>query len=385
LIAPVVSSSFAERQMVHESPEQTIHLIIIKELTGLHYGLIIWCMKKFKRSGKYEDHFELFDRLFKRLMSLSNRATISFINALFGTHYALNSIVEYPSTETQNAKGRKRTADMLIRIIDKAGEHLYLLEAQIKNDANIAIRVFEYTFGLARWRYLEDEGVWEVYFPEARLIFLEGRRNTPESETIRIRFGDQGTFDYKIPALRFFKYSIAELEEQGLTLLLPFYVLKLRHKVERAQTGEKRRLLAEEMAGILQDLEAAIERGAKAGRMSVEDMRAVIEHTDVLMIKLYKDYKEFRGVTKMVKGALLTPSEQAAKRTERRLRKEFKAERQKAEAERQKAEAERQKAEAERRCFVHYLNREGRSAMEIANAINLDIATVQAYIDKPPV
>jgi transcriptional regulator with GAF, ATPase, and Fis domain len=86
----------------------------------------------------------------------------------------------------------------------------------------------------------------------------------------------------------------------------------------------------------------------------------------------------------MVKGALLTPSEQAAKRTERRLRKEFKAERQQAkverEAERQKIEMER---EADRRHFAHCLKREGWDATKIAKAMNLDIATVQAYIDQP--
>jgi hypothetical protein len=58
----------------------------------------------------------------------------------------------------------------------------------------------------------------------------------------------------------------------------------------------------------------------------------------------------------------------------------FEAERQKFEAERQKAEAERQKAEAERQKTIQKLNKMGLTDTQIAEAMELDLKTIQTYI-----
>jgi hypothetical protein len=64
-------------------------------------------------------------------MSLSDRAVISFINTLFGTHHPLDCSVSRLSTETVDHSLRGSLADMVIII---AGRFFYVIETQIGDD-----------------------------------------------------------------------------------------------------------------------------------------------------------------------------------------------------------------------------------------------------------
>jgi hypothetical protein len=330
-----------------------------------------------------------FDGVFKRLMQLSARAMIQFINKQFGTHYPSGCKVSYPNTESRNRKGRKRLADIIIRIAHN-GEHDYLVEAQTKDDPGLVIRVFEYGLGLSIQRRLTlgkkgREGN-RLIFPEPKIFYLEA--DAPDEEELVLDFGTQGTFTYKVPTVKLFEHSIAELEELGLTILLPFYVLKLRHEVARARESEIRASYAAQMREIVIELEEAVARGKKTQGMNASDTRIVLDHIDELLINLYSEYEEFEEVSGMVAGTLLTASERAEKRaTEQRdkfWKKKLDEERQKAEAERQKAEAAaQQKAEAERKKadikLVKNLRAKGWQYAEIAKTLDLDVKTVRLY------
>ncbi|MDR1400419.1 MAG: hypothetical protein LBJ41_10890, partial [Treponema sp.] len=247
-----------------------------------------------KRKRKVRPNF---DGVFKRLMQLSNRAIIQFINKQFETNYPPSCTVSYPSTESRNRKGRKRLADIIIRITYN-GEHDYLVEAQTKDDPGLVIRVFEYGLGLSIQRRLsagkKGRESLRLIFPEPKIFYLEA--NAPEEEELVLDFGRQGTFIYRVATVKLLEHSIAELEAQGLTILLPFYVLKLRHEVERASTSEARVCYAAQMRELVLELEAAVERGRKAHGLDASDSRIVLEHIEELLVSIYDSYKEFEEV-----------------------------------------------------------------------------------------
>ena len=70
-------------------------------------------------------------------------AVVQFINGLFGTEHPLDSVVDYPNTENVSRKLKRLLSDMVVII---NGLHVYHLEAEIRDDESIAIRVFEYGF-----------------------------------------------------------------------------------------------------------------------------------------------------------------------------------------------------------------------------------------------
>jgi hypothetical protein len=97
------------------------------------------------------------------------------VNALFGTNYSTNSIVQSPNTETLNRKKQKRIADILIRIIAPDGEHDYLIEAQTKDDPWLVVSIFEYSLGAALQRCIEHGASGRegnvLVFPEPKIIY----------------------------------------------------------------------------------------------------------------------------------------------------------------------------------------------------------------------
>jgi hypothetical protein len=90
-----------------------------------------------------EKIFQIYDKTFKKVLTLSSTAVINMINGLFGTNYPLDSTITYNWTEFEDDKLKKVLADTIITINNC---HSYHMEAQIEKDDNIVFRVFEYGF-----------------------------------------------------------------------------------------------------------------------------------------------------------------------------------------------------------------------------------------------
>jgi hypothetical protein len=248
-------------------------------------------------------------------------AVVQFINGLFGADHPLDSKVEYSNTETVSRKLRRLLSDILVIV---NGVHVYHVEAEIGHDENIVIRVFEYGFaeGLRTKTVLDGGKRITLKLPEARIIYWETTKHTPDEVVLVLEFPDGGSYEYKVKALKFLSHEIHELEEKKLAILLPFYVLKLRRQVASAKKPETRVKLAKEMSVLLDDLVAAVERAAYARLMTETDKRSVLEYLERLYRELYKGYKELREADVMLQDTILTYSEEAELRGLRKGRRE---------------------------------------------------------------
>ena len=138
-----------------------------------------------KKTGRKQERetAHLFDLILKQLMRLSSVAVIQFINGLFGAEHPLDSTVEYPNTETVSRKLRKLHSDTIVII---GGVHVYHIEAEIGDDENIAVRVFEYGLAEAlRTKTLSEGGSKiSIKFPNAKIIYWETTKKTPDEVTL---------------------------------------------------------------------------------------------------------------------------------------------------------------------------------------------------------
>jgi hypothetical protein len=124
--------------------------------------------------AKSWDDKDIFDRSFKQIIgSLSSKALIHFINALFGSNHPFDSEVRRLNTEQIDKSLKKLQPDEIISI----GGSTYIIEEQTTDDANMAIRLFEYGYaqalkdretkdgiimpGLAHINYAESEANWD--------------------------------------------------------------------------------------------------------------------------------------------------------------------------------------------------------------------------------
>jgi hypothetical protein len=266
------------------------------------------------RMAKKRETAQIFDLILKQLMCLSNAAVINFINGLFGTKHPLDSKVEYPSTENVSKKLRRLMSDTIVII---GGVHVFHIEAEIGDDENIAVRVFEYGFmeGLRTKSVSKDGSRISMKFPNARIIYWETTKKTPDEVTLSLEFSDGGNYDYKVKTFKFLDHSVDELERGKLAILLPFYVLKLRKRVVRARTSKRRAELAEEMKSILDELVAAADRAEQTGSMSEADKRIVLEHMERLYRELFTQYTEFKEADVVLQDRILTYSEETKLKT----------------------------------------------------------------------
>jgi hypothetical protein len=251
----------------------------------------------------------IFDLILKQLIRLSSQAVIQFINGLFGSNHPPDSIVEYPNTESVSKKLRRLMSDTVIII---NGVHAYHIEGEIDGSADIVLRVFEYGFaeGLRTKAASEDGGI-TIRFPNARIIYWEMTKDTPDDVVLTLEFPDGGHYDYKVKTFKFLNHSVKELEDHKMAILLPFYVLKLRKRAVRARTSGERSKLAHEMKAVLEDLVASVERCAASGLMNESDKRIVLEHMEHLYRELFGQYEEFTEVDAMLRDRILTYSEEA--------------------------------------------------------------------------
>ena len=117
----------------------------------------------------------IYDKAFKRILTLSDKAVINLINGLFGTDYPTNSKITYNWTEHEDKDLKRTLSDSILTINDR---DIYHIEAQITEDEEIVFRVFEYGFGHAYKNRTFENGNETMIFPRPCIIYLdEGKKD----------------------------------------------------------------------------------------------------------------------------------------------------------------------------------------------------------------
>lgn len=246
-----------------------------------------------------EKIIQIYDKTFKKVLTLSSTAVINMINGLFGTDYPLDSKITYNWTEFEDDRLKKILADTILTINERNSYHM---EAQIDKDDNIVFRVFEYGFSHAnRTRANEDHHV--LKFPEPIIIYLDHTGSIPDEYELTLDFGEQGSFIYRVPALDFQSISIEELNERKLIILIPFHLLKLRHIMKKERTEENKQAL---IHLIQNDIIGSINKNLKAGNITREDAHKLYTYTQLLYHQIYSHYEELEDVSDMTDESYMT-------------------------------------------------------------------------------
>ncbi|MBR3539466.1 MAG: hypothetical protein IKN79_10410 [Eubacterium sp.] len=243
--------------------------------------------------------YDIYDRMFKRLLTLSAKAIVRFINGIFGTDYPENSRLTYNWTEFEDEKLRKVLADTIITINDQDAFHI---EAEMKNET-IVLRVLEYGFlhTLRTMREFENpdtgETDYRITFPQQAVIYLDSARRIPDQVRVLIDFGKEGMFEHYITVIRFQEQTPREIREKSMVILLPFKLLSLRSLLAEKREPEDIQKLLDLYKN---DIMNTISQAYQAGEIKGSDETALMSFTRMLMDHLYRKYDEIReGVEEM--------------------------------------------------------------------------------------
>ena len=246
-----------------------------------------------------EEIFQIFDKVFKKVITLSTRAVINLINGLFDTDYPLDSTITYNWTEFEDDNLKKILADTIITI---NGKYAYHLEAQMEKDNSIVFRVFEYGYGHAnRSREIRD-GRYVLRFPRPVVIYLYYEGTVPDEYVLTLEFDEgQGVYEYKVPVLKLPEITAQELSERKLVVLIPFHVLKLRYALKK-----KNQDLAQLQSYIVNVIIGCINENVRLGNITIEDALKLKRYLRKLCDYLSRHYEELKGMSDMTDESFMT-------------------------------------------------------------------------------
>jgi len=219
----------------------------------------------------------------------------------------------------------KMVSDIVITIANGKQKDTYLIEAQINDDIEMSLRIFNYSMLVALdKRIISDDGSCMLLdMPSPAIIYLETSR-TKDSICIKIRFPNKKSIVYEVPAFKLLQHSVSKLE--GMALLLPFYILKIRNDLKKAKDSCKRRELSKELEGYIVEIAEALQRCKRNNYITDRDVAILLRRLSKLNKELYGEYEEFTEVDMTLKQFVHTGVDEAiakAVAAERRKLKRF--------------------------------------------------------------
>ena len=236
---------------------------------------------------------QIYDKAFKRILTLSRQSVINLINGLFDKDYPTNSEITYNWTEFEDKELNRTLADSIVTI---NGTDSYHMEAQMTKDEEIVFRVFEYGYGHAQKNRIIGDGGERLVFPQPCIIYLdEGKKDkVPDEYTLTLEFRGQGTFDYKVPVIKLQNMKAQELDDKKLFVLLPFQLLRVRKKIAKVRSKEN---MDELKTLLLDDIIGLINRNEEVGNLTASDAMNLRDLTLKLYKAIYLKYTELEDLT----------------------------------------------------------------------------------------
>ena len=257
--------------------------------------------------------YQIYDKAFKRILTLSEKTVINLINGLFDTDYPTDSKITYNWTEHEDKDLKRTLADSILTI---NGRNSYHIEAQMTEDEEIVFRFIEYGFGYAYKNRTFVDGGERMVFPRPCILYLdEGKKDkVPDEYKLTLLFEDQGEFTYKVPLVKLQNMSVEELNKKKMIALLPFQLLKLRKKIENLRTEEN---LEELQNFVMNDIINSIDANVEQGNISATEAFDLKALTTLLYMKIYSKYKELEDFTmRLCDQSLELPSDKYEKTVE---------------------------------------------------------------------
>jgi len=192
----------------------------------------------------------IFDDVLRTIQERLPKLLIPLINEVFHTPYSQEEEVTRLPEEYQEVLS-KVVADSCNKIADI----VYHVECQSKKDDSMILRMVEYDFMIALSGSIRNKECTNMKFPRACIIYLRSTKNTLSEEKMEIEFADRQRVTYNVPVLKLKDYSIDEIFEKNLLILLPYYIINYEKELSKIVADEQRMVqLTEEYSYIVAKL-----------------------------------------------------------------------------------------------------------------------------------
>lgn len=266
----------------------------------------------------------IYDGAFRTILNDCRKLIIPVINEIFGEKYTGDEKIEFLPNEhfidQQDAADKERITDTNFRITGRIIKKYHLECESSLPDGRITVRLFEYDAQIALDEGEVTEETLTVTFPNTAVLYLRTYKNTPDKMKYVI-ITPGGTVRYDVPVMKVQNYTLDDIFEKRLLLLIPFYIFSYEKSFpEYNSSGQKLEELKSEYQDILERLDGLERRGV----VGVFDKRTIIDLTGDVIKEIAQKYENVqKGVGDIMRGTLI---ETEARRLRDEAKKEAKKE-----------------------------------------------------------
>lgn len=248
----------------------------------------------------------IYDGAFRTILNDCRKLIIPVINEIFGEKYTGDEKIEFFPNEhfldQQDVADKERITDTNFRIVGKMIKKYHLECESSLPDGKMTIRLFEYDAQIALDEGEVTEETLTVTFPNTAVLYLRTYKKTSDKMKYVI-ITPGGRLQYDVPIMKVQAYSLDDIFEKHLLLLIPFYIFS-HEKSFSEYNSNKQELekLEAEYIDILERLDE-LERKEIIGAF---DKRTIIELSDDVIKEITKKYENIqKGIGNIMGGALI--------------------------------------------------------------------------------
>ena len=248
----------------------------------------------------------IYDGAFRTILNDCRKLIIPVINEIFREEYTGEERIEFLPNEhfldQQDEADKERITDTNFRVIGKITKKYHLECESSLPDGKITICLFEYDAQIALDEGEVTEETLTVTFPNTAVLYLRNYKKTPDKMKYVI-VTPGGTVKYDIPLMKVQNYTLNDIFEKRLLLLIPFYIFSHEKNFPEYNSNEQKLAkLKSEYRYILERLDELEQQGV----IGAFDKRTIIELSSDVVKEIAQKYGNVqKGVGDMMSGALI--------------------------------------------------------------------------------
>ena len=245
-----------------------------------------------------------YDSVFWTSVVRMTRFIIPLVNEAFGEHYTdkaeVNLIPGKQSTEQTDSSFVEREMDAFAKLTESGASKNYHFEVETGIDRSFAIRIAEYAAGAAQENVTLTETGAKTVIPYSAVIFLRARDEIPDKLRMEIEYPG-GVVSYDAPVMKIKNYSVKELIDKRLLLLLPFYGFNFDDRFAEMETTG-----IGELKAALDEVDDSLSGLVESGVIDESQKGHLLDWTKRVLDKLTVNYKNVtKGVDDLMGGYIL--------------------------------------------------------------------------------
>ena len=248
----------------------------------------------------------IYDGAFRTILNDCRKLIIPVINEIFSEHYTGEEEIRFFPNEhfldQQDAADKERITDTNFQIIGRIVKKYHLECESSLPDGKITIRLFEYDAQIALDEGEVTEETLTVTFPNTAVMYLRAYKKTPDKMKYVI-ITPGGTVQYDVPIMKVQSYSLDEIFEKRLLMLIPFYIFSHEKSFSEYNNNEQK---LEELKAEYRIILERLDDLEKQGIIGAFDKRTIIELSSDVIREIARKYENVqKGIGAMMRGPLI--------------------------------------------------------------------------------